>query len=83
MYNDVQQLDERVYRRRSDAQRCQVKSALLLPVFGSGDRSPLAVFEMVTCDSESDFPALVVGIGRCLEVRFLDAYGTTRGACTR
>lgn len=48
MTGDVQKYDKQVYLRATEAQRCKVRSVLVVPVFERNSSGrPLAVFEMV------------------------------------
>lgn len=60
MSHNVQKYDKKVYLRVSEAQRCRVRSTVVLPVFTSASRDrPVAVFELAQADKDLEFPSVL------------------------
>lgn len=67
---DLQHAQQHQYLRVHEAQRCEVLSAVLLPIYGSAHRAqPMAVFELVQNISDVPFDSIVDWLGSCLRVR--------------
>jgi hypothetical protein len=68
MSHDVQKYNKQVYLRVSEAQRCRVHSALMVPVFERDARLPLAVFELVQSEKDVVFPQVMSWLSESLQV---------------
>ena len=69
MSHNVQTYDAKRYLRVAEAKRCRVHSTIFMPLFSSVERAqPFGVVEVVLCEADVLFPALVDLLQTALQV---------------